>query len=286
MVKLQDADRLYYLGRLDGTNLLSEIEGQTFSDIIMRNTGATHLCAPAMVVPDAFVEMGGPNSDHQQRYSLRADLQKSGNPLHSSDPRFGTGYHFNLAIFTGKGFSETIGGTNVADTIRGGLGNDTIYGDGGNDNIDGQKDNDFVYGGDENDVITDSSGDDFIRGEGGNDNINGGVDCMVVMVLMSCAVAAVQTLWMMERATISCSVVRMMTRFWADWASDTIDGGIGADRIRGGEGNEHHYRWGRQRQFTRRWRHLFIQSPGDIGFNHIFDGDGDGVLLGQAASIP
>ena len=81
MVKLQDADRLYYLGRLDGTNLLSEIEGQTFSDIIMRNTGATHLCAPAMVVPDAFVEMGGPNSDHQQRYSLRADLQKSGNQL-------------------------------------------------------------------------------------------------------------------------------------------------------------------------------------------------------------
>ncbi len=205
MVKLQDADRLYYLGRLDGTNLLSEIEGQTFSDIIMRNTGATHLCAPAMVVPDAFVEMGGPNSDHQQRYSLRADLQKSGNPLHSSDPRFGTGYHFNLAIFTGKGFSETIGGTNVADTIRGGLGNDTIYGDGGNDNIDGQKDNDFVYGGDENDVITDSSGDDFIRGEGGNDNINGGVG--------------------------------LDTLYGGDGV-DVMRGGSGADLMDGGEGDD------------------------------------------------
>ncbi len=283
MVKLQDADRLYYLGRLDGTNLLSEIEGQTFSDIIMRNTGATHLYAQAMVVPDAFVEMGGSNSDHQQGYSLRDDLQKSGNPLQSSDPRFGTGYHFNLATFTGTGFSEMIGGTNVADTIRGGLGNDTIYGDGGNDNIDGQKDNDFVYGGDGNDVITDSSGDDFIRGEAGNDSINGGVgidtlyggDGIDVMRggsgadIMDGGEGDDQLFGDQDDDTILGGL-----------GVDTINGGIGADRIRGGEGNDVITGGeGSDNLQGDGGDDLFIQSPGDIGFNHVFDGDG--FLLGQ-----
>lgn len=40
---LQDGDRFYYLDRLDGAHLKSEINSQSFADIIMRNTGLTNL---------------------------------------------------------------------------------------------------------------------------------------------------------------------------------------------------------------------------------------------------
>ena len=40
---LQNGDRFYYLSRLGGTNILDEIEGQTFTDLVQRATGATHL---------------------------------------------------------------------------------------------------------------------------------------------------------------------------------------------------------------------------------------------------
>lgn len=283
MVKLQDADRLYYLGRLEGTNLLSEIEGQTFSDIIMRNTGATHLYAQAMVVPDAYVEMGGPNSTHQQGYSLRDDLQNPANPLQSPDPRFGTGYQFNQATFTGTKFSEMIGGTDVADIIRGGLGNDTIYGDGGNDNIDGQGDNDFIYGGDGDDVITDSSGDDLIRGEGGNDNINASVGNDTVfggdgndIIHGGNGADAIfggdgddQLFGDQDNDVIE-----------GGSGNDTIDGGTGADKILGGDGNDIIMGGeGGDNLQGDGGDDLFIQSPGDIGFNHIIDGDG--ILAGR-----
>ena len=38
--KLQDGDRLYYLNRTPGMNLRTQLEGNSFSELIMRNTTA------------------------------------------------------------------------------------------------------------------------------------------------------------------------------------------------------------------------------------------------------
>ena len=43
LLHLQNGDRFYYLDRLAGTNLLTQIDSQLFSDVVMRNTGASHL---------------------------------------------------------------------------------------------------------------------------------------------------------------------------------------------------------------------------------------------------
>lgn len=56
MDNLQNGDRFYYLSRLLGTDLLLEIEGQFFSDIVMRNTDATHLYSDIFSVADATVD--------------------------------------------------------------------------------------------------------------------------------------------------------------------------------------------------------------------------------------
>ena len=54
---LQNADRLYYLNRLGGTNILSEIEGQNFGDLVTRATGATHLNGDVFGTADEYIEM-------------------------------------------------------------------------------------------------------------------------------------------------------------------------------------------------------------------------------------
>ena len=43
MENLQNGDRFYYLSRLEGTNFLNQLEGTTFSELVMRNTDTTHL---------------------------------------------------------------------------------------------------------------------------------------------------------------------------------------------------------------------------------------------------
>ena len=51
MEKLQNGDRFYYLQRLDGLHLFSEMEGNSFAAMIMRNTDATHLPSDVFSTP-------------------------------------------------------------------------------------------------------------------------------------------------------------------------------------------------------------------------------------------
>ena len=53
MENLQNGDRLYYLSRTQGMNLLNELEPNTFADLVMRNT-----------------DLGDPDSDAPGRRSL------------------------------------------------------------------------------------------------------------------------------------------------------------------------------------------------------------------------
>ncbi len=147
MIALQDGDRFYYLGRIGG-NLLSEIEGQTLSDIMMRSGDAIHLHGDVFGTPDALVEMGA---------IAAIDFLKSPSEM--------TAY-----------VSEIIAGTHADNVIQAGAGNDQVFGEGGNDTLYGGENDDHVYGGSGDDVIWGDVGFDKLRGDDGNDEIHGGAD--------------------------------------------------------------------------------------------------------------
>ena len=164
MIKLQNADRFYYLARLAGTDLLGEIEGQLFSDLVMRNTGVKHLYSDIFSVPDQSIEIGTPGTAAQTYGTLSSLLRNTttvldaeGNPVKVNQAGWvgsdNTGWTFygnpgeyldargvfspnNTASLKGNA-SEMIGGTNVAERINALGGNDTVWGDGGNDTIEG-----------------------------------------------------------------------------------------------------------------------------------------------------
>ena len=54
MENLQDGDRFYYLSRTAGLNMLTQLEGNSFSELIMRNTDAEALPADSFSRP-AFI---------------------------------------------------------------------------------------------------------------------------------------------------------------------------------------------------------------------------------------
>ncbi len=57
MENLQNADRFYYLERLDGLNLLPQLEANSLAEIVMRNTSATGMPADIFSRPDFAVEV-------------------------------------------------------------------------------------------------------------------------------------------------------------------------------------------------------------------------------------
>lgn len=202
MAHLQNNDRFYYLGRLVGTDLLAQIESQLLSDIVQRNSGATHIYKDIFSVADNYVEMSMYNKaspthsviakgdaatdlpsdagyaadgtfygDRGNYYDARSyEINAQGARVLIADPNLRGPLSPN-----GKGnASEMIGGTSLADKINALGGNDTVYGDGGNDTIDGGNGNDFLHGGDGDDRLDDFGGDDFLWGDAGNDTVNGG----------------------------------------------------------------------------------------------------------------
>ena len=56
---LQDGDRLYYLNRTPGMNLRTQLEGNSFGEMIERNTDGTHtLKADVFATADCKFELG------------------------------------------------------------------------------------------------------------------------------------------------------------------------------------------------------------------------------------
>jgi Ca2+-binding RTX toxin-like protein len=175
---LQDADRFYYLSRLANLNLTAQMENNKFSDMIHRNTDATHLPGDVFSTPDYFIE---------------ADISKQFNAGlgHAVDPT--EGGDFILSSIMPKvtridenndGIAESVryvgaehvvmGGTAGDDILIGGKGDDTFWGDAGNDRMEGGEGNDFHFGGAGNDIITDEFGDDEIRSGSGDDVVTAG----------------------------------------------------------------------------------------------------------------
>lgn len=185
---LQNGDRLYYLSRTQGMNLLTELESDSFADLIRRNTdteeSGLHINGAAFQTADYVIEM-----DQTRQYNDglgSADPTRDGDVLSAITgtdslvvrrdlDNDGDG---DLLQFTGEEHA-VLGGTEEDDTLIGGAGDDTLWGDGGDDRLEGGFGVDHIHGGEGDDIITDSGTDvgaaDVIKGEGGDDVINAGM---------------------------------------------------------------------------------------------------------------
>ncbi|MEO7397940.1 MAG: choice-of-anchor D domain-containing protein, partial [Ilumatobacteraceae bacterium] len=175
MENLQDGDRLYYLKRTPGLNLRNQLEGNSFSELMMRNTDGTHsLHFDSFSTADCKFELknlGGTGSTVADDPLSECDESK----LLLRQPNGTIQYRLtNTVDPPGINGQSVYNGTNQADRVHGGLDNDTFWTGIGNDVIEGGNGSDVALAGLGNDIITDLNGDDVPKGGQGNDAINAG----------------------------------------------------------------------------------------------------------------
>ncbi len=182
MEQLQNGDRFYYLSRLQGTNLLNQLEPNTFSQLVMRNTdlgeaGSSHLPGALFDTPDLVLELNKGRQIGGDPVQATAIMEAINPKVVRRDPGAdvdGDGHADGGYLkFTG-GEHVVLGGTEGDDTLIGDKGIDALWGDGGDDYLNARSESDQVFGGDGDDIIEDPFGDDLLRGENGNDVISGG----------------------------------------------------------------------------------------------------------------
>ena len=169
MENLQNGDRFYYLHRLQGLPLLAALEGNSFSELIERNTTAEQLPANVFTRPSFTFDIevisptacaglfDDPSTDYDDSTLLNMF------PAPDCTIRYTDAEH---ALFSGRVTGD--------DFIHSGDGDDTVRGHGGNDRLEGGGGNDGIVGGEGDDIITDSFGDDVLKGGPGDDAIHGG----------------------------------------------------------------------------------------------------------------
>jgi Ca2+-binding RTX toxin-like protein len=241
MENLQNGDRLYYLSRTQGTNLLNQLEPNTFSDLVMRNTDlgdqyATHLNGALFVTPDYFIELDRGIAQTDYNGSTISDPFN----VNVNDPLLPNGTSQVIRDYTGSTIADgnhdvggtlrfvggehtVLGGTEGNDKIYGDRGDDTLWGDGGNDYLNGGGAADDVFGGEGDDIIEDPSGDDVLRGNQGNDVITSarGVDLLFG-----------------DQGTDVIMLGQDASEVFAGEGDDFVLGGVGADALLGNEGND------------------------------------------------
>ena len=188
MTDLQNGDRLYYLARTPGMNLRTQLEGNSFAELMMRNTTAHTLKADPFATADCKFELknlagtvagfaasgnivaNDPQSECNETALLirMPDGTIKYRARNTVDPAGINGQ----AVYNGTGQVDRIYGGNDNDTYWGGLGNDVIEGGGGAD---------VALGGEGNDIITDLAGDDVPKGGPGNDAIDAGPGLDIIM---------------------------------------------------------------------------------------------------------
>lgn len=199
MESLQFGDRMYYLTRTQGLNFLNNLEPNTFSDLVMRNTElgdiySTHLNGALFTTPDHIIELdrGIAQEDYNGDEAGNDPMWDGSNPVVEAilGPKVVRGYaagdvpgYAGNGDNTANGHDEggylrvlggehyVLGGTEGKDIIYGDSGIDTLWGDGGDDYLNGMTESDDVFGGEGNDIIEDPFGDDVLRGNQGNDVI-------------------------------------------------------------------------------------------------------------------
>ncbi|MBR1266089.1 hypothetical protein JQ629_01040 [Bradyrhizobium sp. AUGA SZCCT0222] len=262
MEQLQSGDRFYYLQRLDGLHLFSEMENNSFAAMIMRNTNTTHLPSDVFSTPGLILEVdrvtrqfndldgdGTLENDDPTGTSLLTPLVLRDNP---ATP----GAEANYLRYTGDEH-VVLGGTDQADTLIASIGDDTLFGDAGNDRLEGGFGNDIINAGDGDDIIKDIGGDDNIKAGAGHDVVHAGPGLDLVMGNSGQDFIFLGT--------------DMGSEVFAGEGNDFIYGNRNAERILGNEGND--------------WIETgtFDGAPGD-NFDEIFARDsidGHDVFLGD-----
>jgi Ca2+-binding RTX toxin-like protein len=196
MEDLQFGDRMYYLTRTQGMNILNNLEPNTFADMVMRNTAlggvySTHLNGSIFTTPDAILELDtliaqedyngaaagldplyAPGEPHPTTAPLKVDRNYT-TPVAGVTPTIGAdGHRVGGTMRFNGGEHVVLGGTEGNDALYGDRGIDTLWGDAGNDYLNGMTESDDVFGGEGDDVIEDPFGDDVLRGQQGNDVIS------------------------------------------------------------------------------------------------------------------
>ncbi|VXB30551.1 Heme peroxidase [Nocardioides sp. AX2bis] len=191
MTDLQNGDRLYYLARTPGMNLRAQLEGNSFAELIERNTEGTNtLKADVFATADCKFQLGnltspaaagsfavGPTSINDDPSTEcnenRLLLKKSDGTIQYRQ--------FNSVDPAGINGQSVYNGTPGVDRVWGGNDNDTFWGDLGNDVIEGGAGADVALGGDGDDIITDTAGDDVPKGGPGDDAIDAGIGLDILM---------------------------------------------------------------------------------------------------------
>ena len=190
LTQLQDADRLYYLNRTPGMNLRTQLEGNSFAEIMMRNTTATGLKADSFGTADCKFEMANITSPAASGSIITGVGSVSDDPKSECDEnrlliKMANGQiryrRLNSVDTPGINGQAVYNGTSGADRIGGGNDTDTISGNEGNDVLEGYGGPDHILGGDGNDIITDTGGDDVLKGGPGNDAIDGGIGLDLIL---------------------------------------------------------------------------------------------------------
>lgn len=201
-----------YLSRTAGLNFLTQLEQNSFAELIMLNTtGVTHLPHDVFSTPAHTVEAGDPSTWVLPSGLTGKIFQQGGTLANGGTLRYTGEDHI------------VIGGTAGNDKIISGAGDDTVWGDGGNDIIEGGDGNDALIGGAGDDIITDIHGFDTIKGGDGNDVINAGGDEDLII-----AGAGKDFVWAGED----------LKEVFAGDGDDFISGGDAESVLFGGEGDD------------------------------------------------
>ncbi|MBG6180245.1 peroxidase family protein [Arthrobacter sp. CAN_A1] len=188
LTDLQNGDRLYYLARTPGMNLRTQLEGNSFSEMVMRNTNAKSLKADPFATSDCKFEL-------KNLAGTPAGFTTFGNTV-ADDPNSecdeaallirmpdGTIKYRSRNTVDPAGINgqSVYNGTSGTDRMFGGNDSDTFWGNASRDIIEGGDGADVALGGAGNDSITDLAGDDVLKGGPGNDAIDAGPGLDLIM---------------------------------------------------------------------------------------------------------
>ena len=164
-------------------NLRTQLEGNSFSELIQRNTDGTNtLKADAFATADCKFQLSNLEGT-AAGYALHGFIVADDPSTTDCDesllllrhPDGTIAYRARNTIDpSGINGQSVYQGTPGVDRIIGGNDNDTFWGAAGNDRIEGNGGDDVALGGDGNDIITDLDGADTPKGGPGNDAIDAG----------------------------------------------------------------------------------------------------------------
>ena len=188
LTDLQNGDRLYYLARTPGMNLRTQLEGNSFAELMMRNTNVRSLKADAFATADCKFELknlagtaaGFASFGNTVADDTQSECNESALLIRMPDGTIKYRAR-NTVDPSGINGQSVYNGTAGVDRIYGGNDSDTFWGGLGNDIIEGGDGADVALGGEGNDIITDLAGDDVLKGGPGNDAIDTGPGLDIIM---------------------------------------------------------------------------------------------------------